>query len=268
MTGRPLSLSHLTVLDAPPPLLVTAAGGAGFGAVGIRVWPAGDEPPYPMLNDTPVRRETLARLADTGVRVLDVEVLRLLPDTTRDHCLRLLDAGRLLGARAVLVIGNDPDRERLVDRYAEVCAAAGERGLRACLEFMIFSAVKTLADAVRLVEQAAHPAGAVLVDALHLRRAGGTPADVAALAHDLLPYAQLCDGPAAPVRPPEAVALAEARTGRLLPGDGELPLRALIDALPADAALAVEAPVTALAGEPVGVRARLAYEALARTLGG
>src|SRR5207249_1674731 len=109
---------------------------------------------------------------------------------------------------------------------------------------------RTLADAVRVVDRAGRPEGAVLVDALHLQRSGGTPADVAALAPQRLPYCQLCDAPAEPVwsggaqvlteAPADAlaVALTEARTGRLMPGDGELPLRDLVDALPPDAALA------------------------------
>jgi sugar phosphate isomerase/epimerase len=113
-----------------------------------------------------------------------------------------------------------------------------------------------------VVERAAHPAGAVLIDALHLQRSGGTPADVAALPRRLLPYVQLCDGPFDPVRPPEEVALTEARTGRLFPGDGELPLPDLVAALPSGTDLGVEAPVAALAGQPPAEIARQAYAAL------
>jgi sugar phosphate isomerase/epimerase len=262
---RLLSISHLTALNATPPELVSAAS-AGFDAVGIRVWPAGDEPAFPVLGDTPMMRDTLARLADTGVLVLDVEVLRLRPDSRHDDALRILDAGAQFGARGVLVICNDPDEARLVERFGAVCAAAAERGMRACLEFMIFSSVKTLTDAIRILDQTAHPAAAILVDALHMQRAGATPADVAALPPDLLPYAQLCDGPFEPVLPPEEVALTEARTGRLFPGDGEIPLRELIDALPPDAALAVESPVAKLAGTAPDEIARQAYAALTHVL--
>jgi len=259
---RLLSISHLTVLDAAPPELVTAAADAGFDAVGIRVWPAGDEPAYPMLGDAPMMRETIARLADTGTRVLDVEVLRLRPDSRMDDALRILDAGVRLQARGVLVICNDPEEDRLVERFAAVCEAAGERRLKACLEFMIFSSVKTIADAERVLYRAGHPAGAILVDALHLQRSGGTPADVSAVAPERLPYVQLCDGPFQPILPDSAVALTEARTGRLFPGDGELPLAELLGALPAGASLAVEAPVADLAGRTVGERTRLAHAAL------
>jgi sugar phosphate isomerase/epimerase len=254
------------VLDATPPELVTAAADAGFDAVGIRVWPAADEPAYPMLGDTPMMRETLARLADTGTHVLDVEVLRLRPDSQMDDALRILDAGAQLGARGVLVICNDPEEDRLVERFAAVCEAAGARGLRACLEFMIFSSVKTLADAQRVLDRVGHPAGAILIDALHLQRSGGTPADVSTLAPERLPYVQLCDGPFQPILPDGAVALTEARTGRLFPGDGELPLAGLLDVLPTGTSLAVEAPVAGPASRTVSERARLAHGALTRLL--
>jgi sugar phosphate isomerase/epimerase len=261
-----ISVSHLTALDAPPPDLVTAASDAGFGAVGIRVWPAAHESAYPMIGDTPMMKSTVARVNDTGIRVLDVEVLRFRPDTEHDHVLRILDAGAQLGAHNVLVICNDPDEQRVVDRFAATCEAAAERGMRACLEFMVFSSVKTLGDARRVVAKAGHLAGAILVDSLHLQRSGGTPAELAALPRELLPYAQLCDGPVEPVLPPEAVAQTEARGGRLFPGDGALPLRDLVHALPAGAPLAVEAPVAALAGLPPAERVRRAFLAVTRFL--
>ncbi len=149
-----------------------------------------------------------------------------------------------------------------MERFAAVCEAAGERGLRARLEFMIFSSVKTTADAERVLDRAGHPAGAILVDALHLQRSAGTPADVSAVAPERLPYAQLCDGPFQPILPDSAEALTETRTGRLFPGDGELPLPALVGALPSGASLAIEAPVADLAGKTIGERTRLAHTAL------
>ena len=95
----PLGLSALTVLDAPPPDTVAAAAAAGFGAVGVRVFPADDEPPWPMIGNTPTVRETIRRLADTGIMLWDIEVLRLREDKTLDEQLAILDAGQLLGAR-------------------------------------------------------------------------------------------------------------------------------------------------------------------------
>ena len=58
----------------------------------------------------------------------------------------------------------------------------------------------------------------------------------------------------------------EARTGRLLPGEGALPLRELVAALPPDVPLAIEAPCRQTADLPALERARRAYRALTALL--
>lgn len=263
-----LSLSPLTILDAAPPAQVAAAAAAGFDTLGIRVAAAAGERVWPMLGDTPSMRETLARLAGTGMGVLDVELIMLRPDLDRDAALTVLDAGHRLGARFVLTLGYDPDEARLTDHFAWLCTQAAERGLRPGLEFMKYSQVQTLATAVRVVRAADHPAGAVLVDALHLHRSGGSPADLAEVPDPLLPYGQLCDGPLDPVWPSDEEARVESRTGRLLPGDGQFPLAELVRALPPGGALSVEAPVAALATLSPVERARHARAAAGRLLAG
>jgi sugar phosphate isomerase/epimerase len=105
----------------------------------------------------------------------------------------------------------------------------------------------------------------VIVDALHLARSGGTPADVAALVARTpgrFPVVHLCDAPAVPRSDsPEALA-EESREDRLLPGDGELPLLRLLAATAGSRAF-VEAPVRASSGVAFAERARRAAAALA-----
>ncbi len=261
-----LSLCPMTILDASPAEQVTAAAQAGFDAVGLRVAPAAHERVWPMLGDTPMMRETLARLADTGREVLDVELIMLRPDHRLADALPVLDAAVRLGARFVNVLGYDTDKGRLVEHFGALCAVAGERRLRLGLEFMKYSEIKTLAGAFELVDAVGHPAATVLVDALHLQRAGGTPADVRRFPAERMPYLQLCDGPLEPVWPDDDSARAESRGDRLLPGDGAFPLAELIAARPSGGVLSVETPVAALAGRPAAERARLAYAAADRLL--
>lgn len=267
MNGRVLSLSPLTVLDASPAEQVAAAAAAGFDAVGIRVLPAADEYVHPMLGETAMLRETLARLNDTGLTVLDVELIFLRPAHRPEEVLAVLDAGHRLGARFALVLGYDSDESRLVDRFGWICEQAQQRSIRPGLEFMKYSPVQTLQAAVRIVQRAGHPAGCVLVDALHLQRSGGTPAELATVCPELLPYGQLCDGPLEPIWPDDATARVESRTDRLFPGDGQFPLAELIHALPPGGALSVEAPVAACVGKSPAQRAQLAHNAAARVLG-
>lgn len=263
---RPLSLSPLTTIELSPPELVDCAASAGFTRVGIRVCPGGTDTAWPMLGGgTPMMRETLRRLAETGLEVLDVEVLRVHPDKDPVEALQILDAAAELGARFALVNCNDPDPGRLRDRLHELAEEAAQRGLQLGVEFMIFSELKTFADAVTLVRSLDHPAVSIVVDSLHLARSGGTPAEVSQYA-DLVRYLQLCDGPAQPTWPDDETAMAESRTARLLPGAGELPLSQTLSALSSDIALSVEAPVAEVRPSPAKARAAEAYQATRRVV--
>jgi sugar phosphate isomerase/epimerase len=79
----------------------------------------------------------------------------------------------------------------------------------------------------------------VLVDSLHLARSGGIPADLVGIAPRLLPYVQVADATADPVDPSLAGLREEALHGRLLPGQGALPLVELLAAVP-DVPVSVE----------------------------
>ena len=66
---RIFSLAPLTVSGLSPPAIVAAASEAGYGHAGLRLHPASPgEAQWPVIGDTPMRRETRARLRDTGDR--------------------------------------------------------------------------------------------------------------------------------------------------------------------------------------------------------
>ena len=274
-----VGLGHLTMLDAAPPGWVSLAHDAGFNAVGIRAAAIGPtEEEWPMRAGSPMLAETLRRMDDTGVRVLDAELVRIDPQTVVANYEPLFETAAALGASFINVMADDPELSRARDIFAALAEAARPYGLRPAIEAIPYMQVKTLPDAAVLVGESA---GGVIIDPLHLQRGGGTPGDVRSLDPKLIAYCQLCDAPlAAPhdlPRPRELprgqsvegitdLAL-EARAVRLLPGDGELPLAEIIAALPAGLALSVETPNLALL-ESLGALefARRARQAVARLL--
>src|SRR5688572_130532 len=268
-TGRLMSLAHLTVLDTTPPELVTVAAAAGFRSIGIRLTatPSVGIPPYDSLREGPLLRETMARLADTGVSVLDTEFLRFEPEHPRAIPEGFLEVSARLGARNVLVMSAEPEEARTIERFSDLCDRAAPYGLHVGLEFAVYTGVRTLADAVRVVLRAGMANASVLIDALHFSRSGGDPADIAHVDASLFRYAQLCDASADMPGPRDVPALIrEARTGRLLPGEGVLPLSELVAALPEGLPLAVEAPCRTTADLPAIERAKLAHRALSALL--
>jgi sugar phosphate isomerase/epimerase len=272
MTGtsrRPISLAHLTVLDTTPTELVTVAAAAGFRTIGIRLTatPSVGIPPYDILRDGPLLRETERRLADTGVSVLDTEFLRFEPEHPVGVPEGFLEVSARLGAENVLVMSAEPDETRTVERFCELCDRAAAYGLNVCLEFAIYTGVRTLARAAHVVARSKRPNASVLIDALHFSRSGGLPAHIATVDPSLFRYAQICDVSSDMPGPDDTPALIrEARMGRLLPGEGVLPLAELVAALPEGLPLAIEAPCRATADLPAIERAKRAHRALSALL--
>jgi sugar phosphate isomerase/epimerase len=248
---------------------VTVAAAAGFRHIGIRLTatPSVGVPPYDILRDGPLLRETEERLKDTGVTVLDTEFLRFEPDEPVGVPEGFLEVSARLGARNVLVMSAEPDEVRTVERFGRLCDAAADHGLQVCLEFAVYTGVRTLAHAAHVVARAGRANASVLIDALHFSRSGGVPADVANIDPSLFRYAQICDAGADMPAPSNTAGLIrEARTGRLLPGEGVLPLAALVAALPPALPLAIEAPCQATAARPALERARRAHRAMSTLL--
>ena len=106
--STPVGIAHLTLLRLSPPELVTTAAAAGYDFVGVRVKAVtAGEHQYPMAPGSPMSRETLRRLDDTGLRVRDIEFLTLRPDTGPDDWRPALEAGAALGASTFSVVGVD-----------------------------------------------------------------------------------------------------------------------------------------------------------------
>ena len=74
------SLSHITtLLGCAPPEETYIAARTGYDWVGFRIIPMGlaNEPIYDLANNKVMLRETKKALADTGLKVLDIELARI-----------------------------------------------------------------------------------------------------------------------------------------------------------------------------------------------
>ena len=192
--STPIGIAHLTLLRLSPPELVTIAAEAGYDFVGIRVKAITEgEHQYPMQPGSPMSRETLRRLDDTGLTVRDIEFLTLRPDTGPDDWQPALEAVPRL-ASTFSVVGVDDDPARLTDTLARLTADGASYGIRPTLEPIGYQPVSRVADAAAIARATG---AAVLLDALHIQRGGSSLDDVRALEPELVPCIQLCDGPLA-----------------------------------------------------------------------
>jgi sugar phosphate isomerase/epimerase len=236
------SLAPLTLLSLAPPELIAVAARTGYQQVGLRLLAAAPGGvAYPLMQDARGLADTLARMRDTGVGVFDLEIVRVGASFRVSDFLPFFEVGARLGAKAMLVAGDDPDEARLTASFAALCEAAAPFGLSADLEFMPWTKVPDAATALRVVAGAAQANGGVLVDALHFARSASSLADIAAIPRQRLHYAQICDAPAQVPATTEGL-IHTARCERLLPGEGGIDLAALFGTLPDDLPISVEIP--------------------------
>jgi len=236
------SIAQLTALNYNPPQMIELAARTGYDQAGVRLLPvAPGAVAYSLMDNKPMLRETLARMKDTGVRIFDLELILLDEDFDLQRYLPFFEVGAELGARAVLVAGDDPQESRMIENYARLCDAMQPFGLSADLEFMPWTALNNLASALRVVEQADRSNAGILVDALHFDRSQSSFDDLKRIPAQWLHYAQICDGPAE--RPTSREGLINAaRCERLLPGEGAIDLARIWRTLPAVVPVSVEIP--------------------------
>jgi len=244
---RTISLAPLTVLELAPPDMVSCAAQAGYTHLGLRLHPVLAQFPlqYPIVGNASVTREVRRRLDDTGIKILDVEFIRIEPDTRAADFMSMLEAGANFGARHVLATGNDPEEMRVADRFGELCEAAAQFGLAVNLEPIPMMQLRTLAQAARVLEAADQPNCGIVIDPIHFDRSGERLENIAGVPRKWLHYMQFCDAPAE--RPDLAGMQHQARFERLPPGEGGLDLLGILRALPRDLPMGLEIPMTELA---------------------
>jgi sugar phosphate isomerase/epimerase len=242
--ARTYSLAHLSMIAVPPARLASVAAQAGFELTGFRLTPSPSTGvDHGVLGDDRALADLRRAVDDAGVGILDVEVIRMKPPGAAEDPRPLLEAAAALGARYVIATVEDADPVRRVDTLAEVAALAAQHGTAIAVEFMLFSAAPTLAACVDVVRRSRADNVVVLADVLHLTRSGGHPGDLRAYPPALFPYVQVCgaNGPGAAAD--ADAARAEGVSARLLPDEGDLPVRAFVAALPAATILSVESPL-------------------------
>lgn len=231
---RKIGLAALTVLELSPQEQISVAAQAGYDFVGLRLIPVSGQPHQHALDVAAIER----RLSGTGMKVLDVEVFRLDPQTEVADYEPMLAIAARLRASDLLVHGADPDRSRLADNWGRLCELAERYGLAANMEPMPWVEISTIAKANRILQLAPRDNAAVLPDAIHFFREANRLEE---LATTKLRYVQFCDARRGKPASMDEIRR-QAREDRLMPGEGGLDLAGLLAALPPDVPLCLEIP--------------------------
>jgi sugar phosphate isomerase/epimerase len=208
--------------SAPILDVIAETGAAGFDAIGVDL---------ASVDAGASVRDVAAAIAAAGLSCSDVLVLVAgadddLPSTAR-RLGELAEATRAPWCIAAVAAPVPHDElVRLLSACADVLAG---HGCRLAVEFTPYSALPTLADARALCAELGDGRAGLVLDALHFFRSGAPWGELAQVHAEEIALVQWDDAPAAV---PDSL-VDESRNGRLLPGEGEMPLRRLADAIAA-----------------------------------
>lgn len=177
-------------------------------------------------------------LEDTGMKYFELEILMDwyldgAPRAKSDHFRRrVLELGAELGMRN-LKIGASPfdespaDFPRMTDEFAKLCEDVATVGATVAIEFMPFSVIRNIEDALKIAEGANQPNGGLMVDHWHVARFGSPYSEVARIPARFIKGVEM-DDVAAEVK---GTLLDDSTYNRKLCGEGVADCRAFVDAL-------------------------------------
>lgn len=254
---NPLGIDFLSVFSLPPVEFVTLAADLGCrhissGLTGMPYTPYGYAP-FSLRDDAALRAEMIAAMRDRDVSIALGEGFIVRPGREAQDLAGDLDVMHALGCRRINTLSMDPDLGRSLDEFGALAELAGERGMELTLELCPFMTITDLDMALAALAHVGRPDFKLLLDTMHLGRSGATVEQVAAIAPALIGYAQVSDAPLVG----EAGYGEEAMFERMMPGEGELPLRGYLAALPPGIVVGLELPQRSKAEAGVGQRERV-----------
>ncbi|SDF46235.1 sugar phosphate isomerase/epimerase family protein [Sporolituus thermophilus] len=228
------SLAYLTVQGCPPPEQIEIAARTGYDFVSLRPIYMGlpGEPNYALAENKELLRQTRKALADTGIKLLDIELARIHDGVDVKKYLPAMEVAAELGGRHVLSSIWTSDRALYTEKFAELCDLAKPLGLTVELEFVPIASVRTLAGALDVLRSVNRENAGLMIDAHHFHRAQDKPEELDAVPRTWFHFVHLCDAPAQiPTDREEMTRIL--REARLYCGEGGIDIAAIVSRIPA-----------------------------------
>ena len=167
------SLAYLTLPNTHPVDQIEIAAQCGYEGVGLRTISQHlpGEPDYALANGR-MFQMVRAALERTGVRLMDIELARVADGVDVMSYEKEFALGAELGAKYAIASVWSADRDFSRVQFEKMCDLADKYGMKLNLEFVPFSNIPGLTEALAWMDLMDRPNVQVLVDTLHAHREG------------------------------------------------------------------------------------------------
>jgi len=227
------SLAQLTILNASPVEMAAIASETGYDYFSMRQIYMGlpEEPDYDLSKNKRLLKETKTVMANTGIRLLDVELARIVENVDPSNYEPAFATCAELGGKHVLSSIWTDDKTVQLDHFAKVCDLAKQYGLTVELEYVPIASVKNLAAALNVLNLVNRSNAGIMIDIHHFHRAGDTVEALSQVPNELFHMLHLCDAPVEiPSDPDEMRRIM--REARDYPGEGGIDIKSILSVIP------------------------------------
>jgi len=181
------------------------------------------------------------RLRDAGVQIRLIDAItagipgmrtepvvfrgRTMPRYDAAACLEVANALEVPLVNISHYLGSPVSLEQMAEGVASVCRMAAMHGVTIVLEFVPDSGIRTMSEAAQIALASGEANCKVHLDTWHLARTGGSAETIRQLSPGLIGAFQISDR-----KEPAPGSAYIPMSGRLLPGEGELPLTEIVAA--------------------------------------
>ena len=240
---RKYSLAHLTALKCSTPELVRIAAKAGYDYISPRLVNMGvaGEMDYDLTKQPKLFQETVDALNETGLKVHDIELFRIIDNVDLKSYEPALEVGQKLGVKHILSSIWTPNKEYYTEKFAELCDIAAKYDMAVNVEFVTWADVNDLKKVLELLHAINRKNVGVMVDTLHAYRSRVAPEDLKQIPKEWFNFCHICDGPKEiPTNKEDLIFVG--RDAREYVGEGSIDIAAYVAQMPKDTVCSIELP--------------------------
>lgn len=246
---RKYSLAYLTIPGTDPVNQIRIAAETGYDSVSLRTIPMHlpGEPEFLLDKDETLFNTTKKALKEYNMPLMDIELARIRPDLDIAEYAPAFEKAAELGATDVLGSIWTRDKNFYMETAGKVADMAKGFGLSYNIEFLPWAGVRSLQEAITLVDELNMDNLFIMVDTLHAGRAGVSAQELKRTDKKYFRFMHLCDGPAGPDGDlvlddiKDKLMLFTAREGRMYAGQGVMDVAGMVAAIP-NVPLSIELP--------------------------
>jgi sugar phosphate isomerase/epimerase len=244
---NPIGIDYLTLYGLHPLEFVRTAAAAGYDCVGVMLEgikgsPGFDVHPPSLRDDPQLRRDLVSCARDNGITIGIMSGFRITDDRAASDFRNTFDLAAEMGVGR-LSSASAASHGWTVQQIGALAETAADYDITITIEPIPGFTIGTLSQALALVAEIGRPNLKIMFDTMHAARTGDV--DVLATADtDLIEYFQISDADLCAIDPGDY--MDKAIHDRMIPGEGTIPLAAMLRHVRPDVIVSVEAPLRTL----------------------